>query len=227
MPWAISTDPGRLPGGGARPPPHHDVGAVRGRVAERRLVHHLGHGASLRLHPGTDPPDADAPGAARGDATPSLGLGRVTRTIHAGPGGPVVASPSSWGPWSPRPPRPGGLDVGPATGRRGTAPTGPGPAAGAAPDRSPGPQPGPGRAGRPHRDRRSPSHRARRLFADAERRDALDTAFELRTAEQVAETLGQMKGALMKLGQMASYLDQGLPEPCGPPWPTCSPTRRR
>jgi predicted unusual protein kinase regulating ubiquinone biosynthesis (AarF/ABC1/UbiB family) len=57
------------------------------------------------------------------------------------------------------------------------------------------------------------SHRAVRLFADAERRAALDTAFELRTAEQVAETLGQMKGALMKLGQMASYLDQGLPEP--------------
>jgi predicted unusual protein kinase regulating ubiquinone biosynthesis (AarF/ABC1/UbiB family) len=28
----------------------------------------------------------------------------------------------------------------------------------------------------------------------------------------VAETLGNMKGALMKLGQMASYLDQGLPE---------------
>ena len=55
-------------------------------------------------------------------------------------------------------------------------------------------------------------HRARRVFADAERREALDTAFELRTAEQVAETLGQMKGALMKLGQMASYLDQGLPE---------------
>jgi predicted unusual protein kinase regulating ubiquinone biosynthesis (AarF/ABC1/UbiB family) len=55
-------------------------------------------------------------------------------------------------------------------------------------------------------------HRARRTFADAERRDALDTAFELKTAEQVAEALGQMKGALMKLGQMASYLDQGLPE---------------
>ena len=56
-------------------------------------------------------------------------------------------------------------------------------------------------------------HRARRVFADADRRDELDRAFELRTAEQVAETLGQMKGALMKLGQMASYLDQGLPEP--------------
>jgi len=55
-------------------------------------------------------------------------------------------------------------------------------------------------------------HQARRVFADAERRNVLDTAFELKTAEQVAEALGQMKGALMKLGQMASYLDQGLPE---------------
>ena len=56
------------------------------------------------------------------------------------------------------------------------------------------------------------AHRARRVFADAERRVELDTAFELKTAEQVTEALGQMKGALMKLGQMASYLDQGLPE---------------
>jgi len=56
-------------------------------------------------------------------------------------------------------------------------------------------------------------HRARRVFADAERRETLDTAHEMRTAAQVAETLGNMKGALMKLGQMVSYLDEGLPEP--------------
>ncbi len=56
-------------------------------------------------------------------------------------------------------------------------------------------------------------HRARRIFASAERREALDAEFELRTAEQVAESLGHMKGALMKLGQMASYLDDALPEP--------------
>jgi predicted unusual protein kinase regulating ubiquinone biosynthesis (AarF/ABC1/UbiB family) len=56
-------------------------------------------------------------------------------------------------------------------------------------------------------------HRARRAFANAERRDDLDAKFQLKTAEQVAEVLGGMKGALMKLGQMASYLDQGLPEP--------------
>jgi predicted unusual protein kinase regulating ubiquinone biosynthesis (AarF/ABC1/UbiB family) len=55
-------------------------------------------------------------------------------------------------------------------------------------------------------------HRARRSFASAERQRQLDTAFELRTAEQITEALGDMKGALMKLGQMASYLDQGLPE---------------
>ena len=57
------------------------------------------------------------------------------------------------------------------------------------------------------------AHRARRVFASAARRQELDAAFELKTAEQVAATLGNMKGALMKIGQMASFLDQGLPEP--------------
>lgn len=55
-------------------------------------------------------------------------------------------------------------------------------------------------------------HRARRVFASAERQAQLDQQFELRTAEQVAEALGGMKGAFMKLGQMASYLDVGLPD---------------
>jgi predicted unusual protein kinase regulating ubiquinone biosynthesis (AarF/ABC1/UbiB family) len=55
-------------------------------------------------------------------------------------------------------------------------------------------------------------HRARRTFASSERRADLDRRFELRTAEQVAQTLGNMKGAFMKLGQMASYLDTGLPD---------------
>jgi predicted unusual protein kinase regulating ubiquinone biosynthesis (AarF/ABC1/UbiB family) len=54
---------------------------------------------------------------------------------------------------------------------------------------------------------------ARKTFASTERRDELDREREFRTAEQVAQELGQMKGALMKLGQMASYLDDGLPEP--------------
>jgi predicted unusual protein kinase regulating ubiquinone biosynthesis (AarF/ABC1/UbiB family) len=55
-------------------------------------------------------------------------------------------------------------------------------------------------------------HRARRVFAGAERQAELNEAFQLRTATQVAETLGNMKGAFMKLGQMASYLDIGLPD---------------
>lgn len=54
---------------------------------------------------------------------------------------------------------------------------------------------------------------ARKVFATAERRVAIDRETELRTATQVAERLGNMKGALMKLGQMASYLDEGLPAP--------------
>jgi predicted unusual protein kinase regulating ubiquinone biosynthesis (AarF/ABC1/UbiB family) len=54
---------------------------------------------------------------------------------------------------------------------------------------------------------------ARKLFASAERRAEIDEAARLRSAEQVAARLGNMKGALMKVGQMASYLDDGLPEP--------------
>ncbi|MDQ1403117.1 MAG: hypothetical protein QOG03_1433, partial [Actinomycetota bacterium] len=51
------------------------------------------------------------------------------------------------------------------------------------------------------------------VFASAERKQALDAELEMKAAAQVTEALGNMKGALMKLGQMASYLDDGLPEP--------------
>ena len=54
---------------------------------------------------------------------------------------------------------------------------------------------------------------ARKVFATAERRIELDQERELRTAEAITERLGNMKGALMKLGQMASYIDEGLPAP--------------
>jgi predicted unusual protein kinase regulating ubiquinone biosynthesis (AarF/ABC1/UbiB family) len=53
---------------------------------------------------------------------------------------------------------------------------------------------------------------ARKVFANAQRKETLSRERELRTAQQVANELGNMKGALMKLGQMASYLDDGLPE---------------
>src|SRR5436189_4460278 len=39
-------------------------------------------------------------------------------------------------------------------------------------------------------------YRARRTFADAGRRRELDERFELQTAENVADALGNMKGAL-------------------------------
>ncbi|MFI5083639.1 MAG: hypothetical protein ACHQCE_21405, partial [Streptosporangiales bacterium] len=52
---------------------------------------------------------------------------------------------------------------------------------------------------------------APRLFASAgEHRQALRNDLALQTAEDVAATLGTMKGVLMKLGQMASYIDDGL-----------------
>jgi predicted unusual protein kinase regulating ubiquinone biosynthesis (AarF/ABC1/UbiB family) len=54
---------------------------------------------------------------------------------------------------------------------------------------------------------------ARKVFASTERRVELDERRRLTTAAAVADELGNMKGALMKLGQMASYLDEGLPEP--------------
>lgn len=55
--------------------------------------------------------------------------------------------------------------------------------------------------------------KAKSVFASEERKQELREEFELQSAEQVAEALGNMRGAIMKLGQMASYLDQGLPEP--------------
>jgi predicted unusual protein kinase regulating ubiquinone biosynthesis (AarF/ABC1/UbiB family) len=52
---------------------------------------------------------------------------------------------------------------------------------------------------------------APRLFAAAgAERQQLRNDLALRTAEDVADTLGAMKGVLMKIGQMASYVDEGL-----------------
>jgi predicted unusual protein kinase regulating ubiquinone biosynthesis (AarF/ABC1/UbiB family) len=52
---------------------------------------------------------------------------------------------------------------------------------------------------------------APRLFAAAgEQRQLLREDLALQTAEDVADTLGTMKGVMMKIGQMASYVDGGL-----------------
>ena len=53
---------------------------------------------------------------------------------------------------------------------------------------------------------------ARKTFASAQRREELSTEFEMKTTQDVVEALGNLKGAMMKVGQMASYLDLGLPE---------------
>ena len=52
---------------------------------------------------------------------------------------------------------------------------------------------------------------APRLYAAAgEQRQVLRADLALQTAEDVADTLGAMKGVMMKIGQMASYVDDGL-----------------
>ena len=57
------------------------------------------------------------------------------------------------------------------------------------------------------------SSSARQVFASAASRERIKAERELRTAAEVTAALGSMKGLLMKLGQMASYLDTGLPDP--------------
>ena len=55
--------------------------------------------------------------------------------------------------------------------------------------------------------------KARLAFVPDADRPTKRAALQMRTAQDIAEHLGQMKGALMKIGQMASYLTEGLPEP--------------
>ena len=51
----------------------------------------------------------------------------------------------------------------------------------------------------------------RSRFSSAERARQLKVELEQRHAQQVVASLGNMKGVLMKLGQMASYIDEGMP----------------
>jgi predicted unusual protein kinase regulating ubiquinone biosynthesis (AarF/ABC1/UbiB family) len=52
----------------------------------------------------------------------------------------------------------------------------------------------------------------RLLFASVKKREELRYDLALRTADEVAEELGSMKGVLMKVGQMASYIYEDLPD---------------
>ena len=53
--------------------------------------------------------------------------------------------------------------------------------------------------------------RVRGAGRDAARRAELEERFAIRTAEDVAKELGNMKGAIMKAGQMFSFIAEGLP----------------
>lgn len=52
----------------------------------------------------------------------------------------------------------------------------------------------------------------RRLFSGKKRHAAYDEARRKRDAEAVTRTMGQMKGAFMKLGQMMSFISESMPE---------------
>lgn len=54
-------------------------------------------------------------------------------------------------------------------------------------------------------------HRGRRSFSRGEQRVKLDDRFTIRTAEDVARELGNMKGALMKFGQLLGFIMEALP----------------
>jgi predicted unusual protein kinase regulating ubiquinone biosynthesis (AarF/ABC1/UbiB family) len=53
--------------------------------------------------------------------------------------------------------------------------------------------------------------RLRRAFTSAARRAEIDRRFHEETARAVLETMGNMKGVLMKLGQIVSFMDETLP----------------
>jgi predicted unusual protein kinase regulating ubiquinone biosynthesis (AarF/ABC1/UbiB family) len=54
--------------------------------------------------------------------------------------------------------------------------------------------------------------KARQIVTPAERRAALDEQFAIRTAEDVAKELGEMKGVMMKVGQLVSFIVEALPD---------------
>lgn len=54
--------------------------------------------------------------------------------------------------------------------------------------------------------------RLRGIGTAEERRAELDEQFAIRTAEDVAKELGEMKGVLMKAGQLISFIFEGLPD---------------
>ena len=55
------------------------------------------------------------------------------------------------------------------------------------------------------------AHRVKRMFVGPARQEELDNQFTIRSAQDVARELGNMKGALMKFGQLLSFIVEALP----------------
>jgi predicted unusual protein kinase regulating ubiquinone biosynthesis (AarF/ABC1/UbiB family) len=55
-------------------------------------------------------------------------------------------------------------------------------------------------------------HRLRRVGNRGQQRAEMDQQFAIRTSEDVARELGNMKGALMKFGQLLSFIMEALPD---------------
>src|SRR4051794_16845511 len=53
--------------------------------------------------------------------------------------------------------------------------------------------------------------KVRGVGRDEARKAELEQRFAIRSAEDVAAELGNMKGAIMKLGQLVSFIAEGLP----------------
>ncbi|HQV58734.1 MAG TPA: hypothetical protein PKV27_12020, partial [Ilumatobacteraceae bacterium] len=56
------------------------------------------------------------------------------------------------------------------------------------------------------------THKTRRAVARQQRRQELDEQFAIRSATDVARELGNMKGVLMKVGQLMSFIYEALPD---------------
>jgi predicted unusual protein kinase regulating ubiquinone biosynthesis (AarF/ABC1/UbiB family) len=56
------------------------------------------------------------------------------------------------------------------------------------------------------------THSVRRVMASEEDRAELDTRFAIRSAEDTAAAMGEMKGAFMKIGQLLGFILENLPE---------------
>ena len=55
-------------------------------------------------------------------------------------------------------------------------------------------------------------HKARSMFASAERKEQLDEEHMVRTAAQVKDAIGGMKGVVMKVAQMQSFTNEDMPD---------------